>query len=141
MAAIARRESRKAIHQSREGLRGLESREMGAETEMATSAEGLVMRILTLDVEAVRLGIDRRIAVRGRERYGKRFSLSDFDAIDFDVLVCDATGIRNRSVVSEDFLDCVLHQVRAGTKFRELLGILQQCHDCDRRDGGRQTSR
>src|SRR5262249_10505204 len=101
----------------------LESGEVGAEAVVRAAAEREVLVRLALDVEAIRLGEDLRIAIRRREHPPDAGVPRDDLAAELDVGVEDARGQDHRPVVAQALCDRARDERGPGAQLRELVGM------------------
>jgi hypothetical protein len=109
-----------------------------AEAEVRAATEGDVLVRAARDVEPVRVGELRRVAIGGREHRHDRGVLRDHLATDLEVLARDADGEEDRPVEAQALVDRGREQLGLRAQALGLLGVRDQRTDPvpDQADGG-----
>src|SRR5438477_7430107 len=102
----------------------LHARKVHADTDVRALCEReLNADVRTPDVEAVRLGEHRRVAVRSGQRDGHELALADRRTRELDVASGVAVYHRRGGLEPERLLDRARQEARIGKDERELVGV------------------
>ena len=118
--------SRCRLREAVEGLLRLQPGETGADAEVGAVAEGEMSRSGAGEVQTVRVGVARGVAVGGAEHDERLLPLAHADSTENEIVSGDAGGDLDGAVVAQELIDGSGAEVGMLSEPVELVGVLEQ---------------
>jgi hypothetical protein len=119
-------EAGEALEQQGNGDLRLGAGERRSQAEMCTAAEGKMAGVGPLDIEAVRLGVPRRVMAGPREARRSYLAHLYLFAPDLERVLRYPAGLRHGRVVTQHFFHRMGDELGMGAEFDELIRIGEQ---------------
>ena len=119
-------EVEEALEQQGNGDLRLGAGERRPQAEMRTAAKGKMAGVGALDIEAVRLGVPRRVMAGREKRDGHHLAHLYLFAPDLERVLRYPAGLRHGWVVTRHLFDGMRNELGMGAEFDELIRIGEQ---------------
>src|SRR6516225_5022038 len=111
------------IEQRRDGDLCLGAGEPRSQAKMRATTKGEMRGVRTLDVEAMRIGMQRRVMPSSEQRTGHRLTGLHLPATDLQGLQRKASDLHHRRVVAQHLLDRMGYELGMRAQIGQLIGM------------------